>query len=462
MAEAALSPRSPFLGQTLAQIDFRRRYGVNVLAIWREGVPRRTNLQNISLQLGDTLLVQGTAAQLDLLRDAPEFLVSAAEVAEVYRLHERLLMVRVPDDSALVGNSLAESRLGDAYGLTVLGVIRDREPQLMPDPAEQIAAGDTLLVEGKLEDVATLGGLQDLELDQESDLDVSLLESERVGLVEAVLSPYTNLAGQTLRQLHFREKYGLSVLAIWREGRAYRSNLRDMALRLGDALLLHGSREKLKVLGSEPDFLVLTEEAQEAPRLGKAPLAGLVMGAVLLPVIVGWLPISIAAVVGAALMVLLGCLTMEEAYRFIEWKAIFLIAGMLPLGIAMQKSGAASFLAEGVVAAIGGLGPLAVVAGFFVLTTLASQVMPNPAVAVLLAPIALTTAGDLGMSPYALMMTVALAASAAFLSPVAHPVNVLIMGPGGYRFGDYIKVGLPLTVVVLVTVLLVLPLFWPL
>jgi len=461
MAEVALSPRSPFLGQTLAQIDFRHRYGVNVLAIWREGVPRRTNLQEVSLQLGDTLLVQGRGAQLDLLRDAPEFLVSGAEVAEVYRLHERLLVVRVPEDSALVGHSLAESRLADAYGLTVLGIIRDGDPRLMPTPSEHIEAGDTLLVEGKMEDVVTLGGLQDLELDHDSAPDIGELESERVGLVEAILSPYTTLAGQTLRQLHFREKYGLSVLAIWREGRAYRSNLRDMDLRLGDALLLYGSREKLMVLGSEPDFLVLTEEAQEAPRLNKAPLAGLVMGAVLLPVILGWLPISIAAVVGAALMVLLGCLTMEEAYRFIEWKAIFLIAGMLPLGIAMQQSGAARFLAEGVVAAIGGLGPLAVVAGFFLLTTLASQVMPNPAVAVLLAPIALTTASDLGMSPHALMMTVALAASAAFLSPVAHPVNVLIMGPGGYRFTDYIKVGLPLTLVVLVIVLLVLPLFWP-
>jgi di/tricarboxylate transporter len=186
------------------------------------------------------------------------------------------------------------------------------------------------------------------------------------------------------------------------------------------------------------------------------------MGAVLLPVILGWLPISISAVVGATLMVITGCLTMEEAYRFIEWKAVFLIAGMLPLGIAMQQTGAARFLADGVVATVGGLGPLAVMAGLFVLTTLATQVMPNPAVAVLLAPIALSTANDLGLSPYALMMTVALAASASFLSPVSHPANVLIMGPGGYRFSDYVKVGLPLTAVVLVITLLVLPLYWPL
>jgi di/tricarboxylate transporter len=186
------------------------------------------------------------------------------------------------------------------------------------------------------------------------------------------------------------------------------------------------------------------------------------MGVVLLPAILGWLPIYITAVMGATLMVVAGCLTMEEAYRSIEWKAVFLIAGMLPLGIAMQQTGAARLLADAGVSTVGGLGPLAVIAGLFVLTTLATQVMPNAAVAVLLAPIALNTANDLGMSPYALMMTVAVAASASFLSPVSHPANVLIMGPGGYRFTDYIRVGLPLTVVVLVITLLVLPLFWPL
>jgi di/tricarboxylate transporter len=317
-------------------------------------------------------------------------------------------------------------------------------------------------VEGKREDLLTLRALQTLEIDQEAAIDLDDLESEQIGLVEAILSPHTTLAGQTLRQLHFREKYGLNVLAIWREGRAYRHNLRNMALRLGDALLLHGPREKLKILGSEPDFVVLVEEAQETPRLDKAPLAALSMGVVLLPVIMGWLPISIAAIGGALLMILLGCLTMEEAYRFIEWKAVFLIAGMLPLGIAMEQSGAARFLAEGMVAAVGDLGPLAVMASLFILTTLATQVMPNPAVAVLMAPIALNTAGDLGVSPYALMMTIALAASASFLSPVAHPANVLIMGPGGYRFVDYIKVGVPLTMVTLAVTLLVLPVFWPL
>ena len=184
------------------------------------------------------------------------------------------------------------------------------------------------------------------------------------------------------------------------------------------------------------------------------------MAAVLTPVILDWLPIAIAAVAGVVLMILTRCLTMEEAYRAIEWKAVFLIAGMLPLGIAMEQTGAARFLAEGMVGLVGGLGSLAVMAGLSLLAALASQVMPNPAVAVLLAPIALSTASDLGISPYPLM-AVAVSASAAFLSPVGHSANVLVMGPGGYRFADYTKVGIPLTLVVLAVVLLVLPIFWP-
>jgi di/tricarboxylate transporter len=205
----------------------------------------------------------------------------------------------------------------------------------------------------------------------------------------------------------------------------------------------------------------LTEAAQEAPRLNKAPVAILIMAAVLVPVIFDWLPIAIAAVAGVVLMVLSRCLTMEEAYRSIEWKAVFLIAGMLPLGIAMEQTGAASFLAERMVGLVGPMGPLAVLAGLFILAALASQVMPNPAVAVLLAPIALNTANDLGISPYPLMMAVAVSASAAFLSPVGHSANVLVMGPGGYRFADYTKVGIPLTLVVLLVVLIVVPLVWP-
>ncbi len=461
IAELALSPNARILGQTLKQIDVRHRYGVVVLAIWRDGSPIRTEVDSTPLQSGDILLVQGFRDQLEALRDRSDLLISTAAETEAYRLDERLMIVRIPAESALVQESLAESRLAEAFGLTVLSIIRDGQTILMPAAEEHFQAEDMLILKGDAENLTALRGLEDLEVDRELEPSLSDLESDQVGLVEAVLSPHSTLVGVTLRDLHFREKYGLNVLALWREGRAYRSNLRDMPLRFGDALLLHGLRQKIRVLGLEPDFLVLAEDAQEPPRLNKAPVAVLIMAAVLTIVILGWLPLAIAALLGVALMILTSCLSMEEAYRSIEWKAIFLIAGMLPLGIAMERTGAAQFLAEGMVSLIGGFGPMAVLAGLYTLAALSSQVMPNPAVAVLLAPIALNTANNIGVSPYPLMMAVALSASAAFLSPVGHSANVLIMGPGGYRFADYLKVGAPLTLVTLIVTLLVMPIFWP-
>jgi di/tricarboxylate transporter len=200
-----------------------------------------------------------------------------------------------------------------------------------------------------------------------SDKELAALETDDVGLVEAMLSPHTTLAGKTLRELHFREKYGLTVLAIWREGHIYRTDdLRDMALRFGDAMLLYGKRSHFSLLGREPDFLVLTASAQEHPNLSKAKISIPIMAAVLLPVMMGWLPIYLSAVIGAAIMVLTRCLTMEEAYRAIEWKGIFLIAGMLPLGTALDSTGAARFLATAVVDSVGAFGPMAVMAGLMV------------------------------------------------------------------------------------------------
>ena len=461
LVEMEITEESSLINRTLRQIDFRNRFGLIVLAIRRGENSLRTSLETIPLQAGDTLLVQGQRTRLDTFQEHKDFIISPAQEDQVYHLEDRLMMVRLPEDSSLVGKSLAESRLGDAFGLGVMGIVRQEKSQLMPDPDQRLEAGDTLLIKGRQEDLLTVEGLQNLRIESELPPELSDIESADVGLVEAVLSPHTTLVGRTLREIHFRVKYGLSVLAIWREGQAYYRDLGEMALRFGDALLLHGSRERIRLLGSEPDFLVLTEEAQEAPRTNKALLAVLIMAIVLLPVILGWVPIAIMVVVGVALMVITGCLTMDEAYRAIEWKAVFLIAGMIPLGIAMEKTGAASFVANWMVDLLGDFGPLVIMAGLYILTSLASQVMPNPAVAVLLAPIALNTAADLGVSPYPLAMTVAVAASAAFLSPVAHPANLLVMGPGGYRISDYIKVGLPLTLVVLVVVMLVMPIFWP-
>jgi di/tricarboxylate transporter len=384
------------------------------------------------------------------------------EPAAFYNLYEKLMWVRIPMDSPLNGRTLFDSNLAEFFDLLALSIVREGQVILAPSPQFELQEGDLLVVEGRPDELAIVRGLQGLEIKQNITMEQVELESERVGLIEAVLAPRSNLVDKSLRELHFREKYDLSVLAIWRNGRAYRSDLGDMPLKFGDGFLIYGPREKISLLVDETDFIVLSEELQEPPRRAKAPLAIMIMVGVIGVVLAGWLSIAIAAVAGAVLMVISGCLQMDEAYSSIEWRAVFLIAGMLPLGIAMEQSGAAQFLAEGMINLVGDKGSTALLAGFFIMTSIALQFMPNAVVAVIMAPIAINTAVDLNLSPYALMMVIAIAASAAFMSPVGHPANVLVMGPGGYRFSDYLKAGIPLTLVVLIVTLIVVPIFWPL
>ncbi len=185
------------------------------------------------------------------------------------------------------------------------------------------------------------------------------------------------------------------------------------------------------------------------------------MAAVLAAAMLGLVPIAIAAVLGCAAMVLARCIAMDEAYRAIDWQAVFVIAGMLPLGVALEQSGAAQLVAEATLGSLGTFGPRTLMAGLFILTVLVTQVMPSAAVVVLLSPIALSAAASAGISPYTLMMTMALAASASFASPVAHPAHLLVMGPGGYRFADYVRIGAPITLVAFAVVMLLVPLMWP-
>jgi di/tricarboxylate transporter len=460
IAELTFHPNAAELSRSLKETDFRRKHGLNVLAIMRGEKRIYDHVQSVELESSDRLLIQGPKNQLEEINRLDFYELNAADPTEIAELNIRLLLVCIPPDSTLVRKELKEANLGEAFGLTVLRIARGDEAIILPDPSEEIHGNDTLLVQGSDEDVAAIRGLEGLEIDSSS-LDLDRLESTEVGLVEAVLSPHTRLAGKTLTELKFRDKYGLNVLAILRKGEIYRHDLGDIALRFGDSLLLHGARDKIILFGSEPDFIVLREAAQEPPNLAKAPLAILIMIAVLISVLVGWLPIAIAAVIGATVMVLANCLTMEEAYRSIDWPAVFLIAAMLPLGIAMEQSGTTQFLTNQMLAIIGESGPVAVLAGLFLLSVLSSQVIPNAAVVVLMAPIAISTAAVMDVSPQSFMMGIAIAASASFLSPVSHPANVLVMGPGGYKFADYIRVGLPLTIIVFFVALLLLPIVWP-
>ncbi|MCG6878017.1 MAG: anion permease [Deltaproteobacteria bacterium] len=465
LVELTLGPDAFLNGKTLNEMDFRNRFQAVVLAVLRDKKIRRANLQDDILRAEDTLLLQGTRENIESLCGEPGLTCREVDQRMLngdYQLNERLMLLTIPLKSPVGNRALKESRLAEVLGMHVLCIIRKNGAVRMPDADEILLPGDQLIMEGRMTTLNTLRGFQTLEMKGGQAPDLKTLVSDKVGMVETILSPHATLAGKTLRQLHFREKFGLNVLAIFRRGRAHATNLRDMALDFGDALLLYGPREKLNVLGKENDFIVLTQSAQEAPRLKKAPLSSTLMAATFVPVILGWVPIYIATVIGAALMVLFRCLTMEEAYRAIEWKAVFLIAGMFPLGTALDQSGAAKFLAEGVVSAVGPYGPTVVMLALLVLTFLATCVIPTAALVLLLAPIILNASQQMGITPYGFMMAMAMAASASFMTPISHPANILVMGPGGYRFKDYMKVGGLLTLVVLIIIMVVVPIFWPL
>jgi di/tricarboxylate transporter len=468
-ARLRLHPESRYLRQTLSEIEFRNRYGLHVLAIERKESVLDTDLKNHRLNAEDLLLVVGPMDNLATIRESSQFhapvILSSSDLNDFDSLAHGLHQLRVPDQSKLVGLTVEKSRLGDAVDIQILCIVRKDGTAVMPSSNDRFAAQDRLIVWGT-DDMVSILRMQGLEgtlVEEPLDLtDPSMLEDESTGMVEVMLSPHSYLSGTTLRKLNFREKYGLTVLSIWRKGTAHQENLRDMVLELGDALLLHGAWEKIQLLGREPDFLVLTETAQEVPRKEKAKLAMGIMAAALFPAIMGWLPIYISAVIGAAFMIISRCLTMEEAFRYIEWKAVFLIAGMLPLGTALERTGAAKLLAEGVIQTLGPLGPYAILFGLLSITFLATSIIPTSALVVLMVPIALESAAGLGISPHALMMGIAMAASSSFTSPISHPANVLVMGPGGYKFIDFIKVGVPLTLVVGLILMIVLPIFWPL
>ncbi len=465
-ASVKIAESSPVVSELVRHAAFRTRFDVAVVGIMRRGSYRLTNLAYVPIRAGDQVLVQGEIEAIAQLEKFSDFsaveIFSEEQLAEEYQTDERMFVVRLPKHSGLVEETLAKSRLADVFDFRVLAVFRDGELRVMPRGDEILAGGDLLLIEGQHSDLDVLRGLQELEIDTKVPASISSFESERLTLMDATLDPRSSLAGRSVGELNFRERYGIELAGIWREGETVGTELADERLQVGDALLMLGPRDRLQLLSTDTDFLILTPLGQEPPDTRRAPLAAFIMMGVVVAVMLGYAPISIAAVIGGTIMVLTGCLTMEQAYRSIDWRAIFLIAGMLPLGTAMQETGAAEFLANQVMTLLGDAGPWPVIMGLYILTAMATMIIPTAALVVLMSPIVLSAMSDLGVAPETAMMAVAMAASASFTSPISHPANILVMGPGGYRFVDYLKVGVPLTIVVFITVMVLLPMLWPL
>ncbi|MCP4204366.1 MAG: SLC13 family permease [bacterium] len=444
-------------GKTLGELGFRKRFGIAVAAVGRGNQLFRDRLAGRTLQPGDQILGLGSEQLLERFAEEPDFEVVDTGIGALQELQDELCVLAVSVSSDLVGSTLGRSRLGELVGLTVLGIIRDDEMRLAVPADEIINAGDRLLLTADAAQVDTLADLGGVEIAKTAP--DSTLKSDT--MVEVAIAPRSRAEGRTLRDLDFRSRYGLLALALWRGGRPIHADLTEVALRFGDALLLHGPREKIRLLASETDFLVLSQADQAPRRSHKASFAlgGLVLMIGL--VATGFQPIHVAAFTAASLVILAGALTMPEAYRVIEWRAIFLVAAVLPVGFAMERTGAANFLADTVAGTAGPLGPYFVLGALIALASLLSQGLDGAPAVVLLAPVVIEMAERLDLSPYPLMMGVSLAASAAFMTPFSHKANLLVMGAGGYRSSDYLKVGTPLTIFLFILLTLLVPVFFP-
>jgi di/tricarboxylate transporter len=381
---------------------------------------------------------------------------------DVYRLRQYVTEVRITNPSPLAGKTLLESRLGQDYDLTLLALERDGSSLAPIVRDTQLQIGDLLTVEGSADQLLAARESLSLTLEAEQTLDVDRLEPGNVRLVEATLAPRSSLVGRTLRGVRFRDRYGFTALAIWRQGETITRKLRDVALHFGDALLLQGPQHRVRELQEGTDFLVLEPLEVEEFRRKKAPIAVAALVLSIGLVVFADFHISLAMVIAAVAMILTGCLSIEEAHESIDWRTVFLVAGMLPLGMAMEVTGTAQYLANLMLGALGPYGPRALLAGVYLLAALITQAMSNAAAMVLIVPIAVNTALGMGANHITFTMAVVIGAATSFLSPIGHKANVLIFGPGGYHFFDYARVGALLTVLLLIASMIFLPLFWPL
>lgn len=412
-----------------------------------------------------------------------------SQVADSYGLSSRLFVLPVPPQSDADGKTLRELALGKSYAVTVLRIERplavagERQGLLrpllsrhgleaddeltFPTADTRIQAGDNLLVKGTPDSVARAGvalHTSPLAVAADGGSLADFMLSQEVGLAEVLIAPRSQYEGQTLVQSDIATKYSVNVLSVLRGDHLVpRQTTR---LELGDLMLVRGKWEDIERLREDiADFVVVGDPQAVARqvvgfnRQSLVAVAALVVMVVLM--VTSIVPAVMAALIAAVIAILGGAVTVDGAYRAINWSTVVLIAAMLPMGTAMQVTGGAEFLANGLVQTLGQYGPLAVLAGVFLLTTLLGQVMSNTATVVLIAPVVLQTAQQLQVSPYPLMMATAVAASAAFLTPIATPPNMLVYAPGGYHFSDYARLGVPLLLLVFTISLILIPIIWP-
>lgn len=400
--------------------------------------------------------------------------LSPQQLAADYELGGNLHRIRVVEDSSIIGKQLAELKLPAKYHLAILKIDRKSMEgmnilpiryQEMAGPMSVIEGKDILYVQGPLEN--TLQFVRDFHLEVDEETNAEELVSKQLGIAEVLLTPHSNLINETVGSISFREKYNLNILGINRKGEYVLTEMADVRLRFGDALLVQGAWEEIELLSRAVKDVVIIgqpkEHASMAAASGKAPIAGAIMLLMIGLMVLEVFPAVISVLLAATLMVMTGCLrNMDDAYGKMNWESIILIAAMLPMATALEKTGGMVILSEGIVNLLGGFGAMGVLAGIYFVTMVFGQFISNTATAVLFAPIAMTAAISLDANPYTFLIAIAVSSSMAFATPVASPTNALVMTAGGYKFFDFIKAGIPLQIIMFIIMMIAIPIFFPL
>lgn len=404
-----------------------------------------------------------------------EHQLSPKKLASYYRLGGSLYRVKVEEDSVMVGKQLAELKIPARFQLCILKIERKSIEGIkllpitfheMAGPKSIIQPLDLLYIQGPGHKVKEMADAFSLTIEEEES-DADELVSKQLGIAEVLLTPHSSLINETIGTIGFREKYNLNIIGINRKGDYVLKEMSKQRLRFGDAILVQGAWEEIELLARETNDVVVVgqpkEHASVVTAKGKAAVAGAIMLLMIFLMVFEVFPAVISVLVGAVLMILTGCLrNMDDAYSKINWESIVLIAAMLPMATALEKTGGMIILSEGIIQLLGGFGALGVLAGIYFLTMTFGQFISNTATAVLFAPIAINAALIMDASPYTFLIAVAVGASMAFATPVASPTNALVMTAGNYKFSDFVKAGVPLQLVMFVVMMFVIPFFFPL
>jgi di/tricarboxylate transporter len=382
------------------------------------------------------------------------------EQVDRFRLADYLAQAEVQEKSPLVGQTWERAKLKKETQVELTNLFR--AGKAVSRPRRTVTRpGDVLLLHGNIEQILQMESRFGLKIMKEARVKDQELRSHDMKLTEVVIPPGSNLIGRTIEKAAFFHRHGLSILAIQRRNRTLRESLADINLKENDTVLLLGHKDDLVHIMNSPNVIVTNELTELYLRKDRAIMAVAALSLVVILSTLSILPIMLAAIIGAVAMVVTRCLTVEEAYRAIDWKIIFLLGGMIPLGLALEQSGAAAWMVNNLLQPVAGNGPVVVLALLYILTAVLTEVMSNVATAAILAPVAFTAAVAANIDPRPFLVAITFAASTSFTTPIGYQTNTMIYAPGGYRFTDFFRVGLPLNVVFFVLSVLLIPLIWP-